>query len=202
MRLQDYLIERIFHSSHRPGETEELARIRHEAIKLMFQAYDPKDDWEALTAARCVRLEFLADAALRAASESRLDPEGQMQARAAAESINRTLDRWVSRLISIKKRNEARAQAARKAAQSVHAVSSAPEPIPEPVAAATEASVEAPAPLQPAGPPRPDVQLVPSSNSTISTLIRPRTQNPASVLPRPDMIPPSHLHAQVTGPPG
>ena len=199
MRLQDYLIEQIFHSSHRPGETEELARIRHEAIKLMFQAYDPKDDWEALTAARCVRLEFLADAALRAASESRLDPAGQMQARAAAESINKTLDRWVSRLMSIKKRNEARARAAQKAAQSVHAVSPAPEPAPE-------ASVETPASVQPAAQPRSDAPPVPSNNSTVSTLIRSRGQNPASVLPRPDMIPPSHLNAHVnahvTGPPG
>jgi hypothetical protein len=143
MDLNGYLLDGVVDATTPPNETEAAARIRADAIVEMVCAFDPRDAMETMIACHCVMLQFLLNAAMRAACDVQLAPAVMAKNRAAVTSTSRTLHQWVTKFEKVRKRNEASTAETREAAQKQSA--SAPT---EPPAAA-----ESPVSLAPVTPP-------------------------------------------------
>jgi hypothetical protein len=141
MDLNSYLLDAIVDATTPPNETEAAARTRADAIVEMVCAFDPRDAMEAMIACHCVMLQFLLNAAMRAASNINLEPAVQARNRVGATSISRTLHQWVSKFEKVRKGNESRAAKAREAAQTdAHsALAAALTPVGSPVHSSEDA---------------------------------------------------------------
>jgi hypothetical protein len=147
MDLNAYLLDGVVEATAPPNETAVAARTRADAIVEMIRAFDPRDAMETMIACHCVMLQFLLNAAMRAACDVRVAPAVLTKNRAAATSISRTLHQWVTKFEKVRKRNEASAAAVREGARSPAALVSAAPP------AAVESSVPT-SPVAPTTPPR------------------------------------------------
>jgi hypothetical protein len=163
MDLNGYLLDGVVDATTPPNETEAAARIRADAIVEMVCAFDPRDAMETMIACHCVMLQFLLNAAMRAACDVRLAPAVMAKNRAAVTSTSRTLHQWVTKFEKIRKRNATSAAEMREADQ----LQSASVPSEAPVA------VESPVSIAPVTPPSAPAILAPLPGS--------RTGNPIAV---------------------
>jgi hypothetical protein len=106
MDLNAYLLNQVVEATAPPNETEAAARFRADAIVEMVRAYDPRDGMESMIACQCVMLQFLLNAAMRAASDINLEPRILAKSSAHVMAISRTLRQWVAQFDKVRKRNE------------------------------------------------------------------------------------------------
>jgi hypothetical protein len=101
-----WLLRGVIEATAQAGETSDEAHIRSGAIIEMFKCFAPRDAVEAMIASHCVHLRLLLQGAMRDAESPNFDAKMLKGMRASAMSVSRTLHLWVTKLETMKARND------------------------------------------------------------------------------------------------
>jgi hypothetical protein len=112
-----YLLRNVIEATTPPNESEADTAARSGTIIAMFKGFEPCGAIEAMIACHCVTLQFVLMGAMRDAANAAFDPATLTRMRTTSMAISKTLHLWVTKLETIKKRNEARLTEALKAAE-------------------------------------------------------------------------------------